>query len=171
LVIDGGRTWTERPAVKIWRSDKTDARAAAAATPAADIEPAPGVASVLGADLGITGDVVSAGPVRLDGRLEGDIRAPHLTVGAGARVSGRIEAETARIDGTVIGHLDVRDVLLSRTAKVTGDILHQNLSIESGAHVDGNFKRRQSQAAPDTGERPAAAAAPPIDTAKTAARR
>ncbi len=156
----------------IWRSDKTDARAAAETPPAAaDIEPAPGAASVLGADLSISGDVVSAGPVRLDGTVEGDIRAPHLTVGAGARVSGRIEAETARIDGTVHGHLDVRDVRLSRTAKVTGDILHQNLSIESGAQVDGNFKRRQSQAAPDIGDRPAAAAAPPIDTAKTAVRK
>ncbi len=137
----------------IWRTDKTDS------PPAAENEPAPGVASVLGADLSITGDVVSAGPVRLDGRVEGNIRAPHLTVGAGARVSGRIEAETARIDGTVSGNLDVRDVLLSETAKVTGDILHQNLSIESGARVEGNFKRRQSQAAP------------PIDTAKTAARK
>ncbi len=155
----------------IWRTDKTDARAAAETPPAAvDFEPAPGVASVLGADLSITGDVVSAGPVRLDGTVEGDIRAPHLTVGAGARVSGRIEADTARIDGTVNGHLDVRDVALSRTAKVTGDIFHQNLSIESGAQVDGNFKRRQSQAAPVTGDRPAAAAAP-IDTAKTAARK
>ncbi len=157
----------------VWRSDKTDARAAAETTPpaAADIETAPGVASVLGADLSITGDVVSAGPVRLDGRVEGDIRAPHLTVGAGARVSGRIEAEMARIDGTVSGNLDVRDVLLSETAKVTGDILHQNLSIEFGAQVEGNFKRRQRQTAADTGDRPAAAAAPPIDTAKTAVRK
>ena len=155
----------------IWRSDKTDARAAAETPPApADFEPAPGVASVLGADLSITGDVVSAGPVRLDGTVEGDIRAPHLTVGAGARVSGRIEADTARIDGTVSGHLDVRDVVLSRTAKVTGDILHQNLSIEAGAHVDGNFKRRKSQTAPDTGAPPAAAAPPPIGPAETAAR-
>ncbi len=143
--------------MKILRSDKTDAQAAAA-TPAADIEPAPGAASVLGADLSVTGDVVSAGPVRLDGRVEGDIRAPHLTVGAGAQVSGRIEADTARIDGTVRGHLEVRDVRLSRTAKVTGDILHQDLSIEFGAHVEGNFKRRQSQAVA------------PVGTAKTAAR-
>ncbi len=143
------------------RSDKTDSRAGAENPPAI---------SVLGADLSVTGDVVSAGPVRLDGTVEGDIRAPHLTVGAGARVLGRIEAETARIDGTVSGHLDVRDVVLSQTAKVTGDILHQNLSIESGAQVEGNFKRRPSQTAPDTGDRPAAAAAPPIDPAKTAAR-
>ncbi len=137
------------------RSDKTDSQAGAEKPPAI---------SVLGADLSVTGDVVSAGPVRLDGRVEGDIRAPHLTVGAGARVSGRIEADTARIDGTVSGHLDVRDVVLSETAKVTGDILHQNLSIEFGAQVEGNFKRRPSQTAPDTGDRPAAAA-------KSAARR
>ncbi len=148
-----------------WRSDKTNARAAAEKPPAAaDLEHAPGAASVLGADLHVTGDVVSAGPVRLDGTVEGDIRAPHLTVGAGARVSGRIEADTAHIDGTVSGHLDVRDVVLSETATVIGDIFHQNLSIESGAHVDGRFKRRPSQTAPDTGDRPAAAA-------KSAARR
>ncbi len=139
----------------IWRSDKTAARAAAET---ADFEPAPGVASVLGADLSITGDVFSAGPVRLEGHVEGNIRAPHLTVGAGARVSGRIEADTAHIDGTVSGHLEVRDVRLSRTAKVTGDILHQDLSIEFGAHVEGTFKRRQGQAAA------------PIGAAKTAAR-
>lgn len=156
----------------IWRSDKTEPRAGAEKPPAAaELEHAPGAASVLGADLHITGDVVSTGPVRLDGTVEGDIRAPHLTVGAEARVCGRIEADTARIEGTVSGHLDVRDVVLSPTAKVTGDILHQNLSIEAGAHVDGNFKRRKGQTVPDTSEPPAAAAAPPIDPAKTAARK
>lgn len=142
-----------------WRSGKTESRPGAAAPAAAsELEGASGAASWLRADLSITGDVVSADPVQLDGQVDGDIRAPHLTVGAGARVTGRIEADTAKIDGTVSGHMDVRDVLLSRTARVTGDILHRNLSIEAGAYVDGNFKRRRSQVVPDSGDRPASAA-------------
>ncbi|MFQ5954196.1 MAG: polymer-forming cytoskeletal protein [Kiloniellales bacterium] len=115
----------------------------------------PAVPSLLSADLRIDGDVFSAGPVQIDGELQGDIRVPHLTVGVGARLSGRIDADTAMISGSVTGNIDARNVVLLPSAKVTGDILHENLTIEAGAFVDGNFKRAKKGAAEpeaETGE-------------------
>ncbi len=121
------------------------------AEPTPGAEPArqsekPAVPSLLSADLRIDGDVFSTGPVQVDGEIEGDIRAPHLTVGANAKLSGHIDAETAKISGAVTGHIDARNVVLLPSAKVTGDILHENLTIEAGAFVDGNFKRARKGA-------------------------
>ncbi len=104
------------------------------------------IPSLLSADLRIDGDITSTGPVHLDGEVQGDIRAPLLTVGESARVSGVIEAKTAKIGGSVTGHINAQQVELSKSANVTGDILHDTLAIEAGAFVNGNFKHRSKTA-------------------------
>lgn len=106
-----------------------------------------GVPSILSADLRINGDVTSDSPMHIEGQVQGDIRTPHLTVGAEAQVSGMIETDEARIDGTVNGQITATKVELSKTAKVVGDIVHEVLSIEAGAYVEGNFQRRQKSEA------------------------
>ena len=100
-----------------------------------------GAPSLLGADMRIDGDVVSKGPLRIEGFVQGDVRAPVLAVGSAARVGGRVKAGTASIDGTVDGGIDAGTVELSKSAKVTGDITHEILEIEAGAFVDGTFRR------------------------------
>ncbi len=135
----------------LFKSRKNHESGPKQAEPSPGAEPArqsgkPAVPSLLSADLRIHGDVFSTGPVQIDGEIDGDIRAPHLTVGANAKLSGHIDAETAKISGTVTGHIDARNVVLLPSAKVTGDILHENLTIEAGAFVDGNFKRAKKGA-------------------------
>jgi cytoskeletal protein CcmA (bactofilin family) len=100
----------------------------------------------LSADLRINGDVFSTGPLQIDGQVEGDVHTPSLTLGEHAEVRGRIEADRASINGRVSGEIDAGSVLLSRSARVIADIVHDSLAIEAGASVEGYVRRRRKDA-------------------------
>ena len=99
-------------------------------------------ASLISADLSVTGDLVSPGDLQIDGFVEGDIRCQSLTIGPLASVSGNVIAEDVLIRGTLIGGIEARSVTLGKTAQVTGDILHETIAIEAGAVLDGRLTGR-----------------------------
>jgi len=97
--------------------------------------------SIIGTDCTLTGNILSQGEVHVDGRVEGDIRCDTLVVGQSGTITGEISAETVRVLGTVTGQIRSRAVQLAKTAHVVGDIVHETLSIEAGAFVEGRFDR------------------------------
>lgn len=119
----------------------------------------PGVApSIVSANLRVTGDLESEGDIQIDGAVEGDVRSSSVTVGEHAIVSGAIVAATVHVAGTVKGQINGKQVELARTAKVTGDIVHESLAIEAGAFIQGLCRhvdvsaQNGEQAARDEGE-------------------
>jgi cytoskeletal protein CcmA (bactofilin family) len=99
------------------------------------------VPSIISADLRINGDLVCSGDVQVDGWVEGDIQSRNIVIGEGATVHGSLQAETVRICGLVNGQVKADSVVLEKSAKVTGDILHKSLAIEQGAFLEGMCKR------------------------------
>src|SRR3546814_8561069 len=75
------------------------------------------------------------------GNEEGDIDSDTLTVGEGAKVKGHISGESVRVCGTVDGAVKAKSVVMAKTARVIGDIIHDSLAIEAGAFIEGNIKR------------------------------
>ncbi len=102
--------------------------------------------SILSRDLRVAGNLSSAGDMQVDGIVEGDVKSRTLTLGETGVVTGLVEAEQARICGSIRGKLVARSVELTRTAKVFGDIIHQTLSIEAGAKVEGMLSRMEEEA-------------------------
>ena len=100
-----------------------------------------GVPSIISADLRVTGNLKSDGDIQVDGHIEGDIDSATLTVGEGAHVKGHISCETVRICGTIDGAVKAKSVVMAKTARVIGDIIHDSLAIEAGAFIEGNIKR------------------------------
>lgn len=111
------------------------------ATPSAPKAKPP--ASVLSADLQITGNIKTTGDVNIEGNVEGDIRAHLLTVGEGATVKGECIADDVVVNGRVIGKVRGLKVRLTSTARVEGDIIHKTIAIESGAHFEGSVQRQE----------------------------
>lgn len=101
---------------------------------------AAGVPSIISADVVLRGNVNSAGEVQLDGSLEGDMKASMLIVGEKASVKGEIICESVVVRGRVEGGIRAKQVALAATAHIIGDILHSSLSVESGAHFEGNCR-------------------------------
>jgi len=101
---------------------------------------AAGVPSIISADVVMRGNINSAGEVQLDGALEGDIKSSMLIVGEKASVKGEIICESVIVRGRVEGGIRAKQVALAATAHIQGDILHSSLSVESGAHFEGNCR-------------------------------
>ena len=120
-------------------------------------------ASVLSADLTVTGNLRTTGDIVVEGIVDGDIRAHLLTVGESATIRGEIVADDIVINGRVIGRVRGLKVRLTSTARVEGDIIHKTIAIESGAHFEGSVQRQDdpiSAAAQQPSQPPARPAAP-----------
>ena len=100
--------------------------------------------SVLSADLIVTGNIRTQGDVQIEGEVEGDVRAHHLTVGETATIRGEIMAEEVIVNGRVVGRVRGLKVRLSATARVEGDIIHKTIAIEAGAHFEGSVQRQEN---------------------------
>jgi len=96
--------------------------------------------SILSADASITGTLVSAGDMQIDGKVEGDVRSVSLVIGDKAEIHGEVIADDVTVRGRVIGRIRARKVLLCATSHVEGDILHEAFAVESGAFFEGNCR-------------------------------
>lgn len=104
--------------------------------------------SVLGADVIVTGNISATVDLHIDGRVEGDLACANLVQGEESLIKGAIVAETAKLAGTVDGSITARDLIIQASARITGDVSYENLTIEQGSQVEGRFSHRRSGAAP-----------------------
>lgn len=100
--------------------------------------------SVFGPDTRIKGDVSASADLHIDGRIEGDVTCTSLVQGEASEITGAVKAETARLSGMVRGTINVRDLVVLRTARIHGDVHYDSLTIEQGAQVDGRFAPRSA---------------------------
>ena len=99
-----------------------------------------GPASIISSELVVRGTLISAGDVQIEGKVDGDIRATSLVVGDKAVIVGDLYAEECIVRGRVEGSIRARKVQLCATCHVEGNILHEALSVESGAFFEGNCR-------------------------------
>lgn len=103
--------------------------------------------SVISSDMKIVGNLKSQGETQIDGVVDGDIHSHVLLIGESAKVKGEVIAEVVRIHGTVTGEIKAKAVILASTAHVVGNILHGNITIEKGAHLEGHLTRMEDDKA------------------------
>ncbi|MEM6887141.1 MAG: polymer-forming cytoskeletal protein [Pseudomonadota bacterium] len=99
-------------------------------------------ASVLSADLHVTGNMKTSGDIQVEGTVEGDIRAHLLTIGESATIKGEVVADDVVVNGRIVGRVRGLKVRLTSSARVEGDIIHKTIAIESGAHFEGSVQRQ-----------------------------
>jgi len=104
--------------------------------------------SVIGSDVTITGNVAATTELHVDGNIEGDITCASLVQGEGSVIKGMIEAESARLSGTVIGSISARELVVLKSARIDGDVHYDALTIEQGASVEGRFAPRAAKITP-----------------------
>ena len=114
-------------------------------------------ASVLSADLHITGNLKTTGDIQVEGTVEGDICAHLLTIGESATIKGEVIADDVVINGRIVGRVRGLKVRLTATARVEGDIIHKTIAIESGAHFEGSVQRQDDPLTKGARSKPAQA--------------
>lgn len=95
--------------------------------------------SVIGADVTITGDLKATADLHVDGTIKGDLTCAALVQGEDSIIEGAIEAQSARLAGTVKGRINVRELTVLKSARIDGDVHYDSLTIEQGASVQGQF--------------------------------
>jgi cytoskeletal protein CcmA (bactofilin family) len=105
-----------------------------------------GILSYLGSEVSVTGDIATESELHLDGKVTGDVTCGSLTQGQSGEVRGNLRAAQARLAGLVDGAVEAGTLILEASARVTGDILYESLSVAAGAEVEGRFKRRRGGA-------------------------
>ena len=98
--------------------------------------------SLIAADLNIEGKIEGAGHVRIAGRFKGDINVQgHLTIEAGAKVTGGVRANTVIIAGELEGNIDAASrVELLETGVLNGDLKSGSLTVAAGSRMRGQVE-------------------------------
>ena len=97
-----------------------------------------GIPSLISTDLRIKGDVVSSGELHIEGVVEGEVLSHNITIGELGEIRGKVIGSDVVVCGRVIGSIQAKKVSLKSTAHVTGDLDHESLAIDAGAHIEGN---------------------------------
>ena len=100
--------------------------------------------SIIGPGMNIIGDLVTDGTIRVEGRVEGTIRAGKAVVlGKGGEVVGDIFTQDAVIGGRVQGRVFAESRLeLQSTSEISGEIRARtaHLQLDEGARFNGQIQ-------------------------------
>lgn len=97
--------------------------------------------SVLASDLRIVGDISAEGTIELMGEVEGSMKAKIVIVSGEGTLSGTVSADTVELKGKMQGAIGCNGLTLRSSAQVRADVVYSTLAIESGAQIDGSFKK------------------------------
>ena len=110
--------------------------------------------SILARGVRLVGTLETSGVVRVEGEVEGDLRAKggQILVAPGGVVEGDIEAALAVVAGEVRGQLVAAELVeLKAGSVVHGNITTPRITVEEGGAVNGTL--RMTDAQPRNGSR------------------
>jgi cytoskeletal protein CcmA (bactofilin family) len=98
--------------------------------------------SIVASDLTVTGELKTEGVVKIDGVVEGNIRAARqVLVSKGGVVKGDVHTKEAIVGGRVNGAIHATErVEVQSTATVQGDIVTQRILVHEGGEVNGSVR-------------------------------
>ncbi|EAT09488.1 hypothetical protein SKA58_04210 [Sphingomonas sp. SKA58] len=102
--------------------------------------------SLIGGDVTITGDLSASVDLHVDGVVEGDIRCAALVQGPDSRIIGHVTAQSARLAGLVDGSIAAGELVVESSARITGDVVYERITIEPGSRIEGRFSPKASEA-------------------------
>jgi len=99
------------------------------------------VVSVVAPGMTILGDVMCDGTVRVEGKIEGSIKATKsVVVGKDGHITGDIETQDVVVAGTVVGTVvGASRVELQETCKIQGDIRSRRVKLDEGGQIEGRL--------------------------------
>src|SRR5262249_54157971 len=109
-----------------------------------------GMASCIGSDMSIVGNIECKGPAQVFGRIEGEVRASDPQINDGAQIEGSVIAQNVTVCGRVKGTIRAVRVKLQNGGAVEGDIFHRSLSIDENSQFEGSSRRVENPTEPSS---------------------
>lgn len=97
------------------------------------------VISIIAAGMKVVGDCTTDGTIRIEGSVEGTVRAGKaVVVGKEGLVDGHVHTQDAVVGGRITGSLTASSRLeLQSTAQVDGEVRARRMQLEEGAVLNG----------------------------------
>ena len=105
-----------------------------------------GVLSIIAADLTVTGELTTDGVVKVDGLVDGNVRAnKQVLVSKDGTVKGDVHSAEVIVGGRIEGSVHATGrVEVQSSAIVVGDILTKRILVHEGGEVNGNLRMGDS---------------------------
>jgi len=111
------------------------------------------LSSLIDRGVEIVGDVIITDGRRIDGHVQGDVRAKPearglLVLSEHGSIHGSVRVYDAVINGAITGDIEVEHFIeLQANARVVGNITYRQLRMECGATVEGRLERMAEKTA------------------------
>ena len=101
-----------------------------------------GALSIIATGMAVSGDIESNGVVKVEGSVEGTIRAARqVLIGRQGSAKGNIVTREAIVGGRIEGNITASErVEVQGTASVTGDIHTKSIVVLEGAQINGQIR-------------------------------
>jgi cytoskeletal protein CcmA (bactofilin family) len=107
--------------------------------------------TILGDGTEFKGEMIAKDTIRIDGSLEGDVRADWVIVGETGRIVGNVVSKGTVVGGTVEGNIDADEIVeLKHTSRVVGEIRTGKLTVAEGAVFEGQSRMKKRKDADET---------------------
>src|SRR5687767_14687812 len=106
-----------------------------------------GVISIIGPGMRVVGDCDTEGTLRIEGHVEGTVRAGKaVVVGKDGSVKGDVLTQDAVIGGKITGTIIAESRLeLQATCVIEGDVRARRIKLEEGGRVNGTVNTGEVQ--------------------------
>ena len=110
--------------------------------PTPPVERQPALETVVARGAVVEGRIETDTPVRVEGRVRGDLRVKGpVTVASSGRVDGDIAAHEVRIRGGVTGRVEATGVVeIAASGRIEGEVAGGSLVIEEGGVLEGQSR-------------------------------
>jgi cytoskeletal protein CcmA (bactofilin family) len=116
-----------------------------------DLQQYAGKTSLIAVGAELSGELHFAGAVQVDGSLKGNLQAVEglVRISANGRIEGQVRAPHVIVDGEVLGDIYASKHLeLGARARIKGDLHYVVMEMAMGAQVEGNLCRMHDEARP-----------------------
>ena len=96
--------------------------------------------SFIHADTKVTGDLEGVGDISVEGSVEGNISCRTLTLRGQPIITGDVQADAVHVCGRFKGALHAKKVVLTKAARMSGDIKYEILELHEGAEFEGGIR-------------------------------
>jgi cytoskeletal protein CcmA (bactofilin family) len=94
--------------------------------------------SIIASGTTLVGDVDTAGVIKIEGRVQGTVKAAQILLAKGGMIEGNLITQEAVLGGEVTGTVQAEErVEVQATALVNGDIVTRRIAIAEGGQVNG----------------------------------
>jgi cytoskeletal protein CcmA (bactofilin family) len=112
-------------------SDQTEERIAAPSKP-----------SIISEGFEFVGTITTSGTLNIAGIVKGKITAQSVLVDTSGQVEGEVHSDQVLIKGSLHGEVHCSDLNIGPRADIDGSVSYQNIHIQRGGRVKGQFTKK-----------------------------